>query len=174
MAPSKRNPGAGDAGARKSVLVGTSNSSENNAFPVPRQAPRGGRRSRDKGNRVERHLVRLLQDAGFGAERIPLSGSAGGKFSGDLSVPLLGIDRTVEVKCRARGFAQIYDWLADHSFLIVKSDRKPPLVVIPLRLALEFATAAERTPRASSPGPTMHEAFPQRAEQANKVIQNEK
>ena len=35
-----------------------------------------GRRSRDKGNRAERHLVHLLQGAGLAAERVPLSGSA--------------------------------------------------------------------------------------------------
>lgn len=44
----------------------------------------GGRRSRDKGNRAERAVVRFLQDRGFAAERIPLSGSAGGKFAGDI------------------------------------------------------------------------------------------
>jgi hypothetical protein len=108
------------------------------------QAPRGGRRSRDKGNRVERALVRLLQEAGFGAERIPLSGAAGGKFSGDISVPLLGIDRTVEVKCRADGFRELYGWLAEHSLLIVKADRREPLVIVPWRLAIEIAVAAER------------------------------
>jgi Holliday junction resolvase len=64
-----------------------------------------GRRSRDKGNRAERHLVHLLQGAGFAAERIPLSGAAGGRFSGDVSVPLLGVDRRVEVKARAMDFA---------------------------------------------------------------------
>ena len=29
-----------------------------------------GRRSRDKGNRAERHLVHLLQGAGLAAERV--------------------------------------------------------------------------------------------------------
>jgi len=35
--------------------------------------PRGGRRSRDKGNRTERAIVAFLQDNGFAAERVPLS-----------------------------------------------------------------------------------------------------
>ena len=34
---------------------------------------RGGRASRQKGNRLERAIVRLLQDHGLGAECIPLS-----------------------------------------------------------------------------------------------------
>jgi len=88
--------------------------------------------------------VRALQDAGFAAERVPLSGSAGGRYSGDLTVPLLGVDRTVEVKVRARGFSQLYDWLEGRDLLVVRADRREALVVVPLRLAVEIATAAER------------------------------
>ncbi len=103
----------------------------------------GGRRSRDKGNRVERHLVRFFQDAGFAAERVPLSGSAGGSYLGDLTVPLLGIDRVVEVKARADGFRELYAWLERRDVLIVKADRREPLVVVPLRLAVAVMAAAE-------------------------------
>jgi hypothetical protein len=49
----------------------------------------GGRGARQKGNRLERALVRALQDHGFAAERVPLSGSAGGSYTSDLTVPLL-------------------------------------------------------------------------------------
>jgi Holliday junction resolvase len=108
---------------------------------------RGGRRSRDKGNRAERALVRFLQDHGFAAERMPLSGSVGGRFCGDLSVPLLGVDRCVEVKCRANGFRELYAWLVDRDLLIIRADRCEPLVIVPLRLATEVATAAERGKR---------------------------
>ena len=104
----------------------------------------GGRASRQKGNRTERAIVRALQDAGFAAERVPLSGAARGRFGGDVSVPLLGVDRRVEVKTRGNGFRRLYDWLGDHDFLIVKADRLEPLVVIPLRLAAEIAAAAEK------------------------------
>jgi Holliday junction resolvase len=103
----------------------------------------GGRASRNKGAREERALVRLLQAAGFAAERIPLSGACGGRFSGDVSVPLLGVDRRVEVKVRADGFREFYQWLNDVDFLVVRSDRHEPLVVVPLRLALEIGKAAE-------------------------------
>jgi hypothetical protein len=107
-------------------------------------SPRGGRRSRDKGNRAERALVAVLQASGFAAERIPLSGSGGGRFSGDVSVPILGIDRRVEVKVRATGFRELYRWLASADLLVVKADRAAPLVVLPLRFAIEIAAAAER------------------------------
>ena len=53
---------------------------------------RGGRASRAKGNRTERAVVRFLQNAGFSAERVPLSGSAGGSYFGDITVPVIGRD----------------------------------------------------------------------------------
>jgi hypothetical protein len=104
----------------------------------------GGRVSRQKGNRTERAIVRLLQDRGFAAERVPLSGSMRGRFGSDFSVPPLGVDRRVEVKARGSGFRRLYDWLGDHDFVIVKADRLEPLVVLPLKLAAEIAAIAER------------------------------
>lgn len=104
-----------------------------------------GKFSRDKGNRLERFLVNKFQESGFASERVPLSGAAGGtRFSGDVIVPLLGIDRVAECKARAGGFAQLYTWLDGADLLIIKADRKKPLVVIPLDLAIEIAVAAEK------------------------------
>jgi hypothetical protein len=86
----------------------------------------------------------LLQDRGIGAERIPLSGSCGGKFSGDLSIPICGRDLTVEAKSRGSGFKQIYSWLKGRDALIVRADRQNPLLIVPLKLAAEVVLAAER------------------------------
>jgi hypothetical protein len=108
---------------------------------------RGGRAAKQKGSREERHLVKLFQAAGFACERIPLSGAAGGKYSGDLSIPLLGLDRTVEVKVRENGFVRLYDWLDGRDLLILRADRKEPLVVLRLSAAIEIARAAENAPR---------------------------
>jgi Holliday junction resolvase len=105
---------------------------------------RGGRASRDKGNRAERAIVRLLQERGFAAERVPLSGAARGRFGGDVSVPVLGVDRRVEVKCRGNGFRELYKWLDGADMLIVCADRRELLVVVPLKLAAEIAAMAER------------------------------
>jgi hypothetical protein len=99
------------------------------------------RRSRDKGARAERAIVRLLQERGFAAEKV----SGMYKPGPDLSVPLLGADRRVEVKCRGTGFRQLYDWLDGAEFLIVKGDRRELLVVVPFRLAIEIARAAENS-----------------------------
>ncbi len=102
-----------------------------------------GKFSRDKGNRTERGVVNTLQESGFAAERVPLSGAAGGKFKGDITLPLLGQDRLVEVKCQARGFKKIYGWLAGVEFLVLKADNKEQLVVLRLRQAIEIAKIAE-------------------------------
>lgn len=102
----------------------------------------GGRASRDKGNRAERAIVKFLQDQGFAAERVPLSGSAGGSYLGDLTVPVLNVDRVVEVKVRAKGFRELYRWLDQRDILIIRADRSEPLVVLPLKLAAEIAARA--------------------------------
>ncbi len=100
-----------------------------------------GKASRDKGLRTERNIVNLLQDHGLAAERVPLSGAAGGKYAGDISVPVLGRDRIGEVKCRKDGFKELYAWLAANDFLVVKADNKPALVVF--RLAEMAALVAK-------------------------------
>jgi Holliday junction resolvase len=103
-----------------------------------------GRASRDKGARTERALVRYLQEHAFGAERVPLSGAARGRFGGDVSVPLLGRDLRLEVKCRGDGFRELYKWIDGADVLIVKADRLEPLVIVPLKFAAEIASIAER------------------------------
>jgi hypothetical protein len=104
---------------------------------------RGGRASRDKGNRAERAIVKFLQERGFAAERVPLSGATGGSYLGDITIPVLNVDRVTEVKCRANGFRELYKWLQARDLLIVRADRKEPLVVLALRLAAEIAAKAE-------------------------------
>jgi hypothetical protein len=105
---------------------------------------RGGRASREKGNRTERAIVRLLQERGLAAERVPLSGAARGRFGGDVSVPALGRDLRGEVKCRGNGFNRLYDWLGGRDFLVIRADRKSLLVVARIELAAEIVMAAER------------------------------
>jgi Holliday junction resolvase len=93
-----------------------------------------GRRSRDKGARTERAIVRLLQGKGIPARKI----SGLYKPGADILVPILGVDRAVEVKCRAAGFSQLYEWLNNRDILIVKADRQEPLVVLRISLAAEI------------------------------------
>jgi hypothetical protein len=113
--------------------------------PAERPAPKkkGGKRSRDKGCRFERDLVNIFQAAGISAERIPLSGSAGGSFAGDITLPVLGKDRRIECKKRAGGFALLYNYLAEHYGLIICQDRASPLMVMRLSDFVDLLNAAE-------------------------------
>jgi hypothetical protein len=110
--------------------------------------------SRRKGFAEERALVRFLQAHGFAAEKCSRAGYTGP----DLSVPVLGIDRRVEVKIRANGFQRLYDWLTGADMLIVRCDRREPLVVIPLKLAAEIAAKAEGC-KTTSGAPSPKAAF---------------
>lgn len=102
-----------------------------------------GKRSRDKGARFEREVVHILQDHGRAGERVPLSGAAGGSYTQDVTAPVLGDDWRLECKSRARDFTRIYDWLDGADALVIKADRKRPLVVLDLRRALKILSAIE-------------------------------
>jgi Holliday junction resolvase len=108
-----------------------------------------GRFSRNKGARGERIVVHTLQDAGIAAERIPLSGAAGGSFAGDVVAPLFGDDRTLEVKTRATGFARLYGWLAGHAGLVIREDRREPLILMRLSDVAKWSLAYEKATKAN-------------------------
>ena len=83
-------------------------------------------KNKQKGNRSELEFAHLI-----GGKRVPLSGAAGGEFTGDV----IGPDGTVwELKRRmgAQGFAMLYRWLTRVDALAVRGDRKEWLVVMPL------------------------------------------
>jgi hypothetical protein len=131
MRHEKENP-AGQSGAQVEVEV--NHTAANKASSDRTQAPksRGGRKSRDKGNRAERAIVRYLRSCGLESERVPLSGAAGGSYQGDIVISAWGADLCVEVKCRADGFRQLYAWLEARDMLILKADRRAPLLVMSL------------------------------------------
>lgn len=108
------------------------------------------RKSRDKGQRIEREIVQRHKDIGVHAERVPLSGAAGGSYTGDVLIHYRPLPNTsvlggyivptrkgppliAEVKARKNGsgFATIEGWLAENDVLFLRRDRADPLVVIP-------------------------------------------
>jgi hypothetical protein len=97
---------------------------------------RGGRAPADTGKRKERNLARFLCACGLEAERIPLSGSAGGSFVGDLKLRLHGAEHVAEVKYRRAGFKTLHDWLDGRDLLLLCAAHKQPLAVMPLSLAV--------------------------------------
>lgn len=102
-----------------------------------------GMKSRRKGARIEREIVALLGEAGVKAERVPLSGSAGGSFAGDLVIDGLG---RAEVKARAdgNGFAMLERWLGGNEALFLRRDRAAPLVLLPFEVFSRLLKEADR------------------------------
>ena len=88
-----------------------------------------GKKSKDKGYRLEHELVEKLKELGIQAERIPLSGAGGGSFIGDLIVE----GKIAEVKGRKDGFKNLYKWLEGRDILFIRADRKEWLVVVRLK-----------------------------------------
>jgi len=88
-----------------------------------------GKKSRQKGYRLENELAGILREMGLNAERIPLSGAGGGSFSGDLIVN----GKIAEVKGRKDGFKSLYSWLEGRDILFIRADRKEWLVILRLK-----------------------------------------
>jgi len=102
------------------------------------------RASREKGVRTERAVVHLLQAHGIDARRTAPLQTYAPNDEGDVEADIAGHKRRLEVKCRASGFKQIYEWLDGNDVLILKADRKPMLVVLTAEDALEMIRAMEK------------------------------
>lgn len=108
-----------------------------------------GRRSKRKGDRIEREVVARHVALGVPAQRVPLSGAAGGLFGGDVVAE--GIGR-IEVKARASGagFVTLAKWLGNADALVLRQDHAEALVVLPWAT---YARLVQR-PRVGVPVPS--------------------
>jgi len=82
-----------------------------------------------KGSRVEREVKKAFERAGFGVVR-----SAGSLGRGDLHVSGLGF-----VQVKARKTFSIYNLFEGADVLVIKADRKKPLIVLELERFLKIA-----------------------------------
>jgi hypothetical protein len=85
-------------------------------------------RSAEKGSRFERACVDRLKELGLEAQRVPLSGAAGGMFGSDIVVA----GRKIECKTRKRAWMDLFNWLPGNHALMIKADRTETLVVMSL------------------------------------------
>jgi len=106
-----------------------------------------GRSAKRKGSRVEREIVKLLNDDGIDAHKQPLSGALDG-WKGDIVIDLgdtapgissedlmcgrESIELVCEVKARAngQGFSTLEKWLGTNDLLFLKRDRTEPMVAM--------------------------------------------
>jgi hypothetical protein len=92
-----------------------------------------GLKSKRKGSRIERELVQRHRAAGIDAERVPLSGAAGGSYTGDIRIQG-GLVAEVKARAGGDGFKTLERWLGDNDLLFLRRDRSTPLVVMPWAL----------------------------------------
>jgi hypothetical protein len=99
-----------------------------------------GKPSRDKGARVEREIVNTLKEHGVYAERVPLSGAAGGSYTGDVRFGKSCANWVGEVKARkdGSGFKTLDRWLGDNDALFLKKNNADVMVVLPFDRFLEL------------------------------------
>lgn len=90
--------------------------------------------SKRKGSGFELEVVRLLQEQGIAAEKVPLSGAVkGGSFEADINCPVRGVDRKLECKRRKLGFKTMYGWLNGVFGVVHRDDHCEPLVTMRLK-----------------------------------------
>lgn len=88
-------------------------------------------RSKDKGRRLETQVVDLLTSAGIPAERVPLSGGIGNKYSDDVVIGSIDSPQArVECKNRESLAEYLWDYLDPVDYLVLKKNHKKPLVVM--------------------------------------------
>lgn len=101
----------------------------------------GKNKSKNKGYRIEKLIEELLQSSGIQAERIPLSGSMGGKYDSDLVIGT--VDNPIyrcEVKARkdGQGFKTLENWKGDNDILFLKRNYQDPMVVMDIDIFIEL------------------------------------
>lgn len=104
-------------------------------------------KQKDKGRRHENEVAKLLTENGIPAERIPLSGSFGGKYDCDVVIgtPESPIAR-VECKHRENISKQLWEWLDGNDYLVVKRNNHKNLVVMDIEEFIRVKKQAEPTP----------------------------
>jgi hypothetical protein len=88
-------------------------------------------KAKRKGTRIENLIVKLHIAVGLRCRRVPLSGSLGGDFSGDLDIGNeLQFKGEVKSRKSGAGFKVISAWLGENNFLFLHENHKTPLVVM--------------------------------------------
>jgi Holliday junction resolvase len=93
-------------------------------------------RAKQKGDRLERAVTSLFNASGIKAEKVPLSGAVA-THPGDVNIWINGQKMVLECKSR-KEFKTLYGWLENRDALVLKGDRQPALIVLPLEVFLRL------------------------------------
>lgn len=90
-------------------------------------------KAKNKGRRFENVVADKLTENNIPAERIPLSGSLGGKFDCDVVIgtPDNPIAK-IECKHREKISKELWEWLEGNKYLAIKRNNYQPLVMMTL------------------------------------------
>ena len=96
-------------------------------------------KARDKGRRLENLIALQLTSSGIPAERVPLSGSLGGKYKDDVVIGTIDnpIAR-IECKNRENLSMLLWDWKEGCDYLVIKRNHKSPLFVLSVDQFIEL------------------------------------
>ena len=86
--------------------------------------------AKQKGDRLERAVTHLFNAQNIKAEKVPLSGAVA-NYPGDANIWIDGKKWILECKSR-KEFKTLYGWLENRDALILKGDRQPALICLPL------------------------------------------
>lgn len=90
-------------------------------------------RSKQKGTRFENTIADHLTNNGIPSERIPLSGSLGGKYDSDVVIGTPDdIKAKFECKNRENIAKTLWEWLEGNDYLALKRNHYKPLVLMTL------------------------------------------
>ena len=84
-------------------------------------------------------VAAVLTSNGIEAERVPLSGSFGGKY--DCDVVLGSVDHPkgkIECKNRESLSKYLWEWLEGNDYLVIKRNQKDPLVIMTMEDFVEL------------------------------------
>ena len=96
-------------------------------------------KAKDKGRRFENEIADYLTEHGIHAERIPLSGSFGGKYDSDVVIGTPEQPKAkIECKYRENISKQLWEWLEGNDYLAIRRNRHKALVVMDLEKFVEF------------------------------------
>ena len=148
MNSTNRNAAAEARGVPETDQLGGRVNRENSLATGSVQGRRGGRRSRVKGDRIEREIVSRHAEIGIKAELYPLSGASRFRGSGhDIDIYAFGTDEgplVAEVKSRRSGAGFVTLENGEYDCLFLRRNSAEPMVLLPWRV---WAALLGRGPR---------------------------
>lgn len=101
--------------------------------------------AKSKGYRFEKEVADTLTNSGIDAERVPLSGSFGGKYDCDVVIGTPEQPKAkIEAKYRENINKDIWVWLKGNDFLALRRNKHKALIVMDIDKFIELYKAAHK------------------------------